>query len=60
MPESHFFSNIMEAARGQDRHDRSQVQPAGVKVGLLAPVRPGLSDTAIFLGITKILMDEGL
>ncbi len=59
MPESHFFSNIMEQG-GKIVTIAPEYSPPASKSDYWLPVRPGLSDTAIFLGITKILMDEGL
>ncbi|MEK7252723.1 MAG: molybdopterin-dependent oxidoreductase [Actinomycetota bacterium] len=59
MPESHFFSNIMERG-GKIVTIAPEYSPPASKSDYWLPVRPGLSDTAIFLGITKILMDEGL
>ncbi len=59
MPESHFFSNIMEQG-GKIVTIAPEYSPPASKSDYWLPVRPGLSDTAIFLGITKILMDDGL
>ena len=59
MPESHFFSNVMEHG-GKIVTIAPEYSPPASKSDYWLPVRPGLSDTAIFLGITKILMDEGL
>ncbi len=59
MPESHFFSNVMEQG-GKIVTIAPEYSPPATKSDYWLPVRPGLSDTAIFLGITKILMDEDL
>ncbi|HEY5579170.1 MAG TPA: molybdopterin-dependent oxidoreductase, partial [Acidimicrobiia bacterium] len=59
MPESHWFSNIMEQG-GKIVTISPEYSPPASKSDYWLPVRPGLSDTSIFLGITKILMDESL
>lgn len=59
MPESHFFSNIMEHG-GKIVTIAPEYGAPASKSDYWLPVRPGLSDTSIFLAITKILMDEGL
>jgi nitrate reductase alpha subunit len=59
MPESHWFSNIIEQG-GKIVTIAPEYSPPASKSDYWLPVRPGLSDTAIFLTITKILMDEGL
>ncbi len=59
MPESHFFSNIMEVG-GKIVTIAPEYSAPASKSDYWLPVRPGLSDTAIFLAITKILMDEDL
>jgi nitrate reductase alpha subunit len=59
MPESHFFSNVMEHG-GKIVTIAPEYSPPASKSDYWLPVRPGLSDTAIFLAITKILMDEDL
>ncbi len=59
MPESHFFSNIMEHG-GKIVTIAPEYSPPASKSDYWLPVRPGLSDTAIFLAITKILMDREL
>jgi nitrate reductase alpha subunit len=59
MPESHFFSNIMEQG-GKIVTIAPEYSPPASKSDYWLPVRPGLSDTAIFLAIAKILMDEDL
>jgi len=57
MPESHWFSNVMEQG-GKIVTISPEYSPPASKSDYWLPVRPGLSDTAIFLTITKILMDE--
>ena len=59
MPESHWFSNIMEQG-GKIVTIAPEYSPPASKSDYWLPVRPGLSDTAIFLTITKILMDRDL
>ncbi len=59
MPESHFFSNVMEHGGKIVTISPEYGAPAS-KSDYWLPVRPGLSDTSIFLAITKILMDEKL
>ena len=59
MPESHFFSNVMEHG-GKIVTIAPEYSPPASKSDYWLPVRPGLSDTSIFLGITKLLMDEEL
>ncbi|MFQ5966101.1 MAG: molybdopterin-dependent oxidoreductase [Acidimicrobiia bacterium] len=59
MPESHWFSNIMEQG-GKIVTISPEYSPPASKSDYWLPVRPGLSDTAIFLGITKLLMDREL
>jgi nitrate reductase alpha subunit len=58
MPESHWLNEVME--RGGKLVDIApEYNCPGTKSNYWIGVRPGLSDTAVFLGITKILMDEG-
>jgi nitrate reductase alpha subunit len=59
MPESHWFSNIIEQG-GKIVTIAPEYSPPASKSDYWLPVRPGLSDTAIFLTITKILMDQDL
>jgi nitrate reductase alpha subunit len=59
MPESHWFSNIMEQG-GKIVTISPEYSPPATKSDYWLPVRPGLSDTSIFLAITKILMDRDL
>ena len=58
MPESHWLSEVME--RGGKLVDIApEYNCPGTKSNYWIGVRPGLSDTAVFLGLTKILIDEG-
>jgi nitrate reductase alpha subunit len=58
MPESHWLSEVME--RGGKLVDVApEYNCPATKSNYWIGVRPGLSDTAVFLGITKILLDEG-
>lgn len=57
MPESHWLNEVME--RGGKLVDIApEYNGPGAKSDYWIGVRPGLSDTAVFLGVTKILMDE--
>jgi nitrate reductase alpha subunit len=58
MPESHWLTEVME--RGGKLVDVApEYNCPATKSNYWIGVRPGLSDTAVFLGVTKILMDEG-
>jgi len=58
MPESHFFIETIE--RGAKVVVISpEYSPPATKADYWISVRPGLSDTAIFLAISKIIMDNG-
>ena len=58
MPESHWLNEVME--RGGKLVDIApEYNCPGTKSNYWIGVRPGLSDTAVFLGVTKILIDEG-
>ncbi len=58
MPESHWLNEVME--RGGKLVDIApEYNCPATKANYWIGVRPGLSDTAVFLGITKILLDEG-
>ncbi len=59
MPESHFFSGVMEQG-GKIVTIAPEYSAPATKSDYWLPVRPGLSDTGIFLAITKILMDDEL
>jgi nitrate reductase alpha subunit len=57
MPESHWLNEVME--RGGKLVDIApEYNCPGTKSDYWIGVRPGLSDTAVFLGITKVLIDE--
>ena len=59
MPESHWLNEVME--RGGKLVDIApEYNCPGTKSNYWIGVRPGLSDTAVFLGVTKILIDEKL
>src|SRR3990172_7661956 len=59
MPESHWFIETME--RGAKIVVISpEYNPPATKADYWIPVRPGISDTSIFLGISKYLMDNNL
>jgi nitrate reductase alpha subunit len=58
MPESHWLNEVME--RGGKLVDIApEYNCPATKSNYWIGVRPGLSDTAVFLGVTKILIDEG-
>jgi nitrate reductase alpha subunit len=58
MPESHWMNEVME--RGGKLVDIApEYNCPGTKSNYWISVRPGLSDTAVLLGVTKVLMDEG-
>jgi nitrate reductase alpha subunit len=57
MPESHWLNEVME--RGGKLVDIApEYNCPGTKSNYWIGVRPGLSDTAVFLGLAKILIDE--
>jgi nitrate reductase alpha subunit len=58
MPEAHWFTEIMERG-GKIVVIAPEYSPPATKADYWIPVRPGLSDTAIFLGMAKWLMDHG-
>jgi len=58
MPESHFFNELMERG-GKIVVITPEYGPPATRADYWLPVRPGCTDTALFLGITKVLMDEG-
>lgn len=58
MPESHFFIELMERG-AKIVAIAPEYNPPATKSDYWIPVRPGCTDTALFLGITKILMDNG-
>lgn len=57
MPESHWLNEVME--RGGKLVDIApEYNCPGTKSNYWIGVRPGLGDTAVLLGVTKILIDE--
>ncbi|MBI2294498.1 MAG: molybdopterin-dependent oxidoreductase [Betaproteobacteria bacterium] len=58
MPESHWLNEIMERG-GRIVVIAPEYNPPATKADYWLSVRPGLSDTAIFLGVAKYLMDKG-
>ncbi|MEZ5175610.1 MAG: molybdopterin-dependent oxidoreductase [Acidimicrobiia bacterium] len=59
MPESHFFQEIIERG-GKVVSIVPEYGPQASKADYWIPVRAGLSDTALFLGIAKELIDRNL
>ncbi|MFQ5382063.1 MAG: molybdopterin-dependent oxidoreductase, partial [Dehalococcoidia bacterium] len=59
MPESHFFHEIMEQG-GTIVTITPEYSPPATKSDYWIPVRTGLSDTALLLGIAKQLIDRDL
>jgi len=57
MPDSHFLHDALERG-GKIVTICPEYSPPATKSDYWIPVRPGLSDTSIFLAITRILMDE--
>jgi nitrate reductase alpha subunit len=57
MPESHWLNEVMERG-GKIVDIAPEYNCPGTKSNYWIGVRPGLSDTAVFLGIAKILIDE--
>ncbi len=58
MPESHWLNECME--RGAKLVDIApEYNCPGTKSDYWISVRPGLSDTSVLLGVTKIMLDEG-
>jgi len=57
MPESHWFHEVMERG-GKIVTIAPEYSPPATKSDYWIPVRPA-TDTALFLGITKLLMDGG-
>ncbi|MCH8064601.1 MAG: molybdopterin-dependent oxidoreductase [Chloroflexi bacterium] len=58
MPDTHFFYNTMERG-GKIVIISPEYSPQATKADYWLSVRPGISDTAIFLGVSKIIMDNG-
>ncbi len=59
MPESHFFQEIIERG-GKVVSIVPEYGPQSSKADYWIPVRGGLSDTALFLGVAKALIDRDL
>jgi nitrate reductase alpha subunit len=57
MPESHWFIELMERA-AKIIVITPEYSPAATKSNYWIPVRPGCTDTALFLGVTKLMMDN--
>ncbi len=57
MPENHFFNEIMERG-AKIVVITPEYGPPATKADYWISVRPGLSDTAIFLAVSKIIMDN--
>lgn len=57
MTESHFFIELIERG-GTIVAITPEYGPVATKATYWLPVRPGATDTALFLGISKILIDE--
>ncbi|MFN3974462.1 MAG: molybdopterin-dependent oxidoreductase [Dehalococcoidia bacterium] len=58
MPESHWFNEIMERG-GRIVVIAPEYNPPATKADYWISVRPGLSDTAIFLYVARTLMEKG-
>ncbi|MEW5974773.1 MAG: molybdopterin-dependent oxidoreductase [Acidobacteriota bacterium] len=59
MPESHWLTEVIERG-GKIVNIAPEYNCPATKADYFIPVRPGLSDTAIFLYLSKYLMDEKL
>ncbi|MFN8006747.1 MAG: molybdopterin-dependent oxidoreductase [Terriglobia bacterium] len=59
MPESHWMTEVIERG-GKIVNIAPEYNCPATKSNYFIPVRPGLSDTAIFLYLSKYLMDEKL
>ncbi|MEX2188357.1 MAG: molybdopterin-dependent oxidoreductase [Pirellulales bacterium] len=57
MPDSHWFIEIMERG-GRIVVITPEYSPPATKADYWIQVRPGCTDTALFLGITKVMMDN--
>ena len=58
MPESHWFTEVMERG-GKIVSIAPDYNAPANKADYFVGIRAGLSDTALFLGVTKVLMDRG-
>ena len=59
MADAHFFIETMERG-GKIVTITPEYSPPATKADYWIPCRPGLGDLAIFLGVTKLLMDRNL
>ncbi len=58
MPESHWFTELMERA-AKIVIITPEYSPSSTKSNYWIRVRAGCTDTALFLGVTKLMMDKG-
>jgi nitrate reductase alpha subunit len=58
MPDSHWFIEMMERG-GRIVVITPEYSPPATKANYWIQVRPGCTDTALFLGVTKLMMDKG-
>ncbi len=58
MPDSHWFIEIMERG-GRIVVITPEYSPPATKADYWIQVRPGCTDTALFLGVTKLMIDNG-
>ncbi|MBX7106436.1 MAG: molybdopterin-dependent oxidoreductase, partial [Gemmataceae bacterium] len=58
MPDSHWFIEMMERG-GRIVVITPEYSPASTKADYWIQVRPGCSDTALFLGVAKVMCDRG-
>jgi nitrate reductase / nitrite oxidoreductase, alpha subunit len=58
MPDSHWFIEIMERG-GRIVVITPEYSPPATKADYWIQVRPGCTDTALFLGVAKIMIDRG-
>jgi len=58
MPDSHWFIEIMERG-GRIVVITPEYSPPATKADYWIQVRPGCTDTALFLGITRLMIDRG-
>ncbi len=58
MPESHWFIELMERG-AKIVVIAPEYSPAGTKSNTWIPVRPGCTDTALFLGVARVMIDNG-
>jgi nitrate reductase alpha subunit len=58
MPEAHWFIEMMERG-GKIVVITPEYSPASTKANYWIQVRPGCTDTALFLGVTQIMVEKG-